>query len=83
MGLNIKDPETHQLAQELAEATGESMTRAVTEAVRERLQRVQKKNQKKPSLEYLLGFGRRCRARLKGPVPDRNTLLYDENGLPK
>ena len=37
MALNIKNPETHQLAQELAEETGESLTEAVTVAVRERL----------------------------------------------
>ena len=29
MSLNIKDPETHKLAQTLAQETGESMTRAV------------------------------------------------------
>lgn len=83
MGLNIKDPETHRLAQELAEETGESMTRAVTEAVRERLQRVRKKRARKPTVEELLGFGRRCRSQLKGPVPDPATLLYDADGLPK
>ena len=37
MGLNIKNPETHRLAEELAKLTGESMTAAVTTAVRERL----------------------------------------------
>ena len=37
VSLNIKDPEAHQLAQDLAAATGETMTRAVTEALRERL----------------------------------------------
>ncbi len=83
MGLNIKDPETHRLAQELAEETGENMTRAVTEAVRERLQRVREKQRKKPSVEELLEFGRRCRRHLKGPVPDHAALLYDEEGLPK
>jgi antitoxin VapB len=42
MGLNIKNPETHRLAQELAKRTGESMTAAVTTAVRERLDRVRR-----------------------------------------
>lgn len=37
-GLNIKNEETHQLAEELAELTGESMTAAVTAAVREGLE---------------------------------------------
>ena len=40
MALNIKDGETHRLAQELAKATGETMTRAVTNALREQLKRV-------------------------------------------
>ena len=38
MSLNIKDPETHELAAELAKATGESMTKAVTLAIQERLE---------------------------------------------
>lgn len=83
MSLNIKDPEAHRLAQELAEATGDTMTRAVTEAVREKLQRVRKNHRKKPSVEELLEYGRRCRSHLKGPVPDHAALLYDEDGLPK
>jgi antitoxin VapB len=35
MSLNIKNEETHRLAQELAKLTGESMTAAVDKAVRE------------------------------------------------
>jgi hypothetical protein len=42
MGLNIKNPETHRLAEELAKLTGETLTAAVTTAVRERLDRVQR-----------------------------------------
>ena len=37
MALNLKNPETHRLAQELAEATGTTLTDAVTEALRQRL----------------------------------------------
>ena len=40
MGLNIKNPETYRLVEELAKRTGESMTAAVTIAVRERLDRL-------------------------------------------
>ena len=40
MSLNIKNKETHKLADQLAKLTGESMTDAVTKAVRERLDRV-------------------------------------------
>jgi antitoxin VapB len=83
MSLNIKDEETHKLVRQLANETGETLTRAVTEAVRERLHRVRKKQRKKPSIEELLEFGRRCRSHLKGPVPDHAALLYDEDGLPK
>jgi antitoxin VapB len=83
MTLNIKNPEAHLLAKELAKVTGESMTQAVTESLRERLHRLRKKNNKKPSIEELMEFGRRCRSSLKGPVPDRAALLYDEEGMPK
>ncbi|MBA3891787.1 MAG: type II toxin-antitoxin system VapB family antitoxin [Gemmatimonadaceae bacterium] len=37
MALNIKNPLTERLAQEVAHATGETLTEAVTVALRERL----------------------------------------------
>ena len=40
MALNIKDPETEQLAGEIAALTGESKTGAVRQALRERKQRL-------------------------------------------
>ena len=40
MSLNIKNKETHKLADQLAKLTGESMTDAVTKAVRERLEKL-------------------------------------------
>ena len=40
MALNIKDPETEQLAREVAALAGESKTAAVREALRERKQRL-------------------------------------------
>jgi antitoxin VapB len=42
MALNIRNPETDQLAEQLAELTGETKTAAVTQALRERLQRVRR-----------------------------------------
>ncbi len=84
MSLNIKNEETHRLAQELAALTGESMTVAVTEAVRERLQRVRSK--RGPGMaERLLEIGRECAASMKEPYRsiDHGDLLYDEKGLPK
>lgn len=40
MPLNIKDPETEQLAREVAKMTGESKTRAVRVALAERKERL-------------------------------------------
>jgi antitoxin VapB len=83
MSLNIKNDETHKLAQRLAKLTGENMTEAVTIAVRERLDRVQ--NERRPKLaERILAIGKDFAARLKetGKTLDEE-FLYDENGLPK
>jgi len=84
MGLNIKNEETHRLAQKLARLTGESMTAAVDKAVRERLERV--RDTKQGGLaERLLKIGRECAAHMKEPYLsiDHGEMLYDEKGLPK
>lgn len=84
MGLNIKNCETHRLAEELAKLTGESMTTAVTIAVRERLNRLRQEHS--PSLAgRLLAIGKDCAAHLKEPFrsADHADLLYDEHGLPQ
>lgn len=84
MSINIKNEETHRLAQELATLTGESMTAAVTEALRERLERVRR--ERGVSLaDRLLTIGRGCASRLKEPFRsvDHAELLYDERGLPR
>ncbi len=83
MSLNIKNEETHRLAQELAELTGESMTVAVTKAVQERLARFKKEKQLGVS-KRLLAIGQDCAKRLKEPYKtiDHGQLLYDEKGLP-
>ena len=84
MNLNIKNPETHRLAEELARRTGESMTQAVTTAVRERLDRV--RNAQSDSLaERLLAIGKDCAKQLKEPFrsADHGDFLYDDRGLPR
>jgi antitoxin VapB len=43
MALNIKDPETERLADEVAELTGETKTRAVKVALDERLRRLKRR----------------------------------------
>ena len=84
MSLNIKNNETHRLAQELAAVTGESMTEAVTEAVRERLDRVRRQHSTTLA-ERLLAIVKDCAPRLKEPYrsADHGDLLYDQRGLPR
>ena len=84
MGLNIKNPETHRLAEELAKRTGESMSAAVTIALRERLDRVRREQGTRLS-ERLLAIGKDCAKRLKEPFrsADHDEFLYDERGLPR
>lgn len=83
MALNIKDPETDQLARRLANLTGEKITDAVKTAVRERLER-ETRNHGKASLEELMAIARRIASQ---PVFDPRTpeeiIGYDENGLPR
>ncbi len=81
MSLNIKDPETHELAAALAKATGESMTRAVNLAIRERLERMERARQTCSS--ELLAIGVACAAHLKAKPVNHARMLYDELGLPK
>jgi len=83
VSLNIKDSETHRLAQVLAKETGETMTRAVTQALRERLERVRRRRRPEDTADELLAIGRRCAGTLKGKPVDHATLLYDDRGLPR
>lgn len=83
MSLNIKNPETHDLAQTLARETGVTITDAVTEALRERLQRVRRQRQREATAADLLTIGRRCASTLKAPAIDHGTLLYDKRGIPR
>jgi antitoxin VapB len=57
MALNIKDPETEELAAEIARLTGESKTAAVRTALRERRQRLRRREtpeQRRDRLQRLL-----------------------------
>lgn len=82
MALNIKDPETDQLARRLAAATGETVTEAVRNAVREKLYRLPQKDMRRLA-EDVRAIGRRCAAL---PDLDRRSaeeiLGYDEHGAP-
>lgn len=83
MHLNIKDPETHKLAQEVARETGQSMTKAVNEALRAYLHQVRERKGRRSRKETLLAIAKRFRKKVKGPVVPHDKLLYDERGLPR
>jgi antitoxin VapB len=84
MAMNIKNPETTRLVQELAGLTGETLTTAITESVRERLTRLRGK-QGSGIAKRLVEIGRDCAPRLKEPFrsAEHGDLLYDERGLPR
>jgi antitoxin VapB len=82
VGLNIKNPEAHRLAQAITRETGETLTRAVTEALRERYERLQRRRGK-ASVEELRAIAKRAAAHVKRPYLDHAELLYDQHGLPK
>jgi antitoxin VapB len=84
MALNIKNDETHKLAQKLAKLTGESMTAAITEALRERLERL-RADEGDELAQKLVRIGKDCATHLKEPFRsvDHGGLLYDEKGLPR
>jgi antitoxin VapB len=67
MSLNIKNPETHRLAEELAKRSGKSMMAAVTAAVRERLDRV-RREQSSSTANPLVAVGQDCDVRLKNRI---------------
>jgi antitoxin VapB len=84
MAMNIKNPETHRLVQELARLTGETQTAAITESVRERLDRL-RRTRSGSLADRLLVIGQDCASHLKEPFRslDHGKLLYDEAGLPR
>jgi antitoxin VapB len=88
MTMNIKNAETHKLARELAEITGESLTTAVTVAVRERLERERLRQRPTDNdlVERLLEIGRSTAPKFRDAgitFDNYDSLLYDEDGLPR
>jgi antitoxin VapB len=84
MPLNIRNPETERLAEEVARLAGETKTEAVTRALRDRLARLRRERTRRPLADELDAIARHC-ARL--PVlderPPEEILGYDERGLPR
>jgi antitoxin VapB len=84
MALNIRNPETEQLAASLAEATGESKTEAVTKALKDRLARVKQRKARRRLADDLDEIGKHCASL---PLVDSRSaeeiLCYDQDGLPR
>jgi antitoxin VapB len=84
MALNIRNPETERLAEELARETGETKTEAVTKALRDRLDRLRRDRCKRRLADELQEIAHRCASL---PVLDPRTpdeiIGYDEDGLPR
>lgn len=83
MALNIRNPETEELADTLARLTGETKTEAVRRALQERLKRVRAERAGRTLADELDEIALHC-ARL--PVRDSRAadeiLGYDEHGIP-
>lgn len=83
MALNIKNPETGRLAQEIAKLTGESLTDVVTAALRDRLTVIRRQKDR----SALMSDVRQIQA-FVASLPDldhrspEEIIGYDEFGLP-
>lgn len=84
LALNIRNPETERLAQEVARRSGETKTEAVTQALRERLARLRRERSKRRLADELEAIAEHCASR---PVLDARTpdeiLGYDDRGMPR
>ena len=87
--VNIKNVETTRMIRELAALEGVSLVVAVTEAVKEKLEKEKAEREaakpRKSRSELLMEFAKEYTARVKDPVHswEIDSLLYDEDGLPK
>ena len=84
MALNIRNPETEQLAETLAKLTGETKTQAVTKALRDRLARLRRRRAGRRLADELDEIALHTASL---PVLDDRAadaiLGYDEHGLPR
>lgn len=84
MPLNIRNPETEQLAAEVARRTGETKTEAVTRALRERLARLRREHGKRRLGDELNEIALHCAGLPELDARAADEILgYDEHGLPR
>jgi len=83
LALNIRNPETEKLAEEVARLTGETKTEAVRRALKDRLARLRRDSTGRALADELDRIALRCASL---PVLDRRPadeiLGYDEDGVP-
>lgn len=85
MALNIKNPETEELARQLAERRKEGITKVVTEALRDALEREKRRPRKESAEEFHRGIEEIVAHFNSLPVLDDRSpdeiLGYNEQGL--
>ncbi len=84
MALNIRNPETEELAETLAKLTGETKTQAVTKALRDRLERVRRRLSGRRLADELDEIALHTASLPVLDDRDADGILgYDESGLPR
>ncbi len=84
MALNIRNPETEELAETLAKLTGETKTQAVTKALRDRLERVRRRLSGRRLADELDEIALHTASLPVMDARDADDILgYDKAGLPR
>ncbi len=84
MALNIRNPETEELAETLAKLTGETKTQAVTKALRDRLERVRRRLSGRRLADELDEIALHSASLPILDARDADEILgYDGSGLPR
>jgi antitoxin VapB len=84
MALNIRNPETEELAATLAKLTGETKTQAVTKALRDRLERVRRRLSGRRLADELDEIALHSASLPVLDARDADEILgYDASGLPR
>lgn len=86
MVVQIENPETLRLVEELTRGTGQSAKRVIDVALRERLARLRTPEEEAARRARVYEIVKDLQAQFKAsglPLIDHGDLLYDENGLPR
>jgi antitoxin VapB len=84
MALNIRNPETEELAEAMAKLTGETKTQAVTKALRDRLERVRRRLSGRRLADELDEIARHTASLPVLDGRDADEIVgYDGSGMPR